>query len=466
MRSEAGGNAGHSTHRTAAGTRTPLIFSVNRPLLTMFIGVAGSALALRIVFGILIRQTYDFDEFVILQLARDYAHGAVPYRDFMFFHPPGVLVLFRLLSPLTDMSWVAGRWAMATLDSATAGLVAIVGWGAFGRREGVAAGLVYALSPLTLVAGVRVGQDSLITFFGVLGLTLLVCFKGRAAAIAAGACIAVAVWIKYPAALYIPIYVLLARRRSGWVLGGTVVASALLFLPFQPQWHSLYRDTVTFQSTRWLMKPQQRIESVLLFWPVANLFALAGMLRRPPLWVAAGFLIGGVFALSSQVYYHYFVPIVPFAALLGGLAWTRYVPTIRPLLPIAVAVTVAWGIVLDTGGPSPLYVTAASLPTIQPTLRAIERMTRTGDPILADRMEYAYLTRRREVADYFWNIGTLVRARYLKNLTPRARLVIQSVGPSSGYPRGFDPYLNADYPAIRLPAGTVWLVGRSRRSHS
>ncbi|GAC1469356.1 MAG: hypothetical protein PVSMB7_18530 [Chloroflexota bacterium] len=82
--------------------------------------VAGVA---RLAFAAMTRDTYDYDEFVILLLARDFAHGAVPYDTFKFFHPPGVLVLFRLLEPITSAWWPTSRAATMAIDCGTAVLV-------------------------------------------------------------------------------------------------------------------------------------------------------------------------------------------------------------------------------------------------------------------------------------------------------------------------------------------------------
>src|SRR5438270_10824334 len=81
------------------------------------------ALFLRLAFALVVSDTYDYDEFVILQLARDFSHGSVPYRDFMFFHPPGALYIFRVLQPATDLWWPLGRVFTLLLDTATAALV-------------------------------------------------------------------------------------------------------------------------------------------------------------------------------------------------------------------------------------------------------------------------------------------------------------------------------------------------------
>lgn len=429
-----------------------------------FLLVVAVALCVRLLFAALTHDTYDYDEFVILLLSRDMSHGAVAYRDFMFFHPPGVLVLFAELQPIVSHWWPIARILTMVLDALTAGLVFGLGRHLWGRREGLVAAGIYAISPLALIASTRVNQDTPVTFLGVLGLSILLRTKGRAPALLAGVCFGLALWIKYPAALFLPIYLLASPRRALVWAPSLAVTLVLLFAPFMAQAHTLYDDTVAFQATRWTMPALQRFSTVGLYWLGINLPAVWGLLRRasrPPAWLLAGFLVGGVFALSSQVYYHYFVPMVPFGALLAAPVLAGIASRHRSLsLGVALALVAAWAGCVDLGGPSPLYVTAARLSSIAPTVRLLQRETPPDSAVLADRYEYAYLAGRRALAHYFWNVGVLVNARYLEKHLPASRAVVLSHGASSGYPRGFVQYLDRHFSAREAGTTTIWLTGR------
>lgn len=426
--------------------------------------VLAAAVVLRLMFAALVRDTYDYDEFVILLLARDFAHGLTPYESFMFFHPPGILYIFRALTPLTDLWWPAGRVIVLMVDSATAILVWTLARTMFDRRAALFAGLSYAVCPLTLIAAVRVGQDPLVGFFGTLGLVFLVRRPSSWRAVTAGVCLAIGVWIKFPAALFVPVYLLAAPRRFHYVVLGGGLAIALLLAPFLPVWHSLYDQTVGFQRTRWSMALDTRLETAGLFWVVVNPFALAGLwrARRVP-WLLAGYLAPVVFLFSSQVYYHYFVPFVPFAAILSGpVLVTALRASAARLLAVGTAVAVLAAVLIDEGGPAPLFVTAAHLSAIHKTIVAIDRETGATDRILADRYEYPYLANRTPLAHYFWNIGIIVNASFLERRVPRSRLVVLSEGASSGYPPGFVQYLDGRYPRTKTGTTTIWTVdGRS-----
>jgi 4-amino-4-deoxy-L-arabinose transferase-like glycosyltransferase len=447
--------------------------SIERPATVPFVDlrrdlllVLASALALRLIFGALISDTYDYDEFVLLLLSRDVAHGAVPYHAFMFFHPPGALVILRMLEPLTQVWWPAARLFTITLDTVTAGLVWHIGTRLYDRRTALTAGLLYAVSPLALVSAARVGQDPMLTVLGTVGLALLLSTRSQRAALVAGACLGLAIWIKYPAVVFLPVYLLAAPRRALSCLLGAAVALALAFAPFLGQLHALYDQTVAFQRTRWLMDLDERLQTAGLYWLLVNLLALPGLARGGrPLWLRAGFVLGGVFLLASQVYYHYFVPVVPFAALLAAPLVDRAVHAApRLVLTLGLLLIGLWAFVIDDGGPSPLFVTAAHLSDIQPTIDLLDRTTRPGDPVLADRYEYAYLANRPALAHYFWNVGVLVHAPYLERRVPRAGAVVLSYGASSGFPAGFVRYLNAQYTSVQTPANTVWLTSRQTAS--
>jgi hypothetical protein len=183
-------------------------------------------------------------------------------------------------------------------------------------------------------------------------------------------------------------------------------------------------------------------------------------LRRLPVqpWVPAGFLVGGVFLLASQVYYHYFVLVVPFAALLGAPLLVRVrIPRMLGA-PLILVVVAAWAAVIDLGGQSPVFVTSAHLSDLAPTVQILDRTTHPTQPILVDRYEYAYLAHRPALAHYFWNVGVLVDARWLERRLHGSGAVVLSYGASSGYPAGFVQYLNRHYPSVPTPVTRIWLL--------
>ena len=85
---------------------------------------------------------YGFDGGVYLGAATRLAHGTLPYKDFVFVHPPGILLL---LSPLAGGSWIFGTGfevvAGRVFDLALIGLACGLG-AAILQRLGTAAALI------------------------------------------------------------------------------------------------------------------------------------------------------------------------------------------------------------------------------------------------------------------------------------------------------------------------------------
>lgn len=424
--------------------------------------VLGWALGLRVLFALLTSDTYDSDEFVVLSLGHRLAEGAVPYRDFMLFHPPGMVVILSALQPLTSLWWPSARVLVLLVDTTTAALVWRIGLELYGRRGALAAGVLYGASPLALITAVRVGPDPFITMLGVAGLALLVIGQSQRSALLAGACLALAIWFKYPALLFLPIYVLAAPRRALASVVSTVLVTLLLFAPFAPTIHALFQQTVVWQRDRPAVALDQRLRNLALYWLLLNAPAVPALsLIRRPRWPIVGFCLGGAFILSPQVYYHYLLPIVPFAALLAAPVVVRFSRSVRfALLPAALALTVAWAMAVEFGSARMrLGVAAFHLSEIRPVVRLLERSTASGGYVLTDRLEYTYLANRPNLSDYYWNLQRVVSAGYLERRLRGVRVVIVTHG-SQSYPSGFLHYLKTQ-PYSRLDMGStdVWLLG-------
>ncbi len=429
--------------------------TMRRDLAIVFLVAAG----LRLVAGAVLSGTYDYDEFVVLALSRQFAHGFHPYRDFVFFHPPGSLLVGRALDPLTSMWWPAARAFTGLVDSGTAALTYAIGCSFMRRRAALAAGFAYAASPLALIAGVRIGPDPLIAFLGVAGLCVLVRTTSARGAVLAGGVLGLAISTKYAAVLLLPVYVLAAPRRSWATLVGSGAALLLVLAPYLPNAHELHQQTIVFQDGRGSMPLDERLATAGLYWLVVTPLAVLGLARRAPLWVKAGFLIGGAMLLAPQDYYHYFLFCAPFAALLSAplLARMRW-PIYRTVTLLACCGLIWVAVVTALGSDRPLYVTAARLSDIAPTVDLLRSETPPGGLVLADRYEFPFLARRPPLTPYFWNVRPLIKGSTLERQLPCAAAVVMATGASSGYPIGLTAYLNLHYRARRAGKATVWLL--------
>jgi 4-amino-4-deoxy-L-arabinose transferase-like glycosyltransferase len=427
--------------------------------------VVASALILRLIFAGVTSSTYDPDEFVMLTLSRQMVHGAVAYRDFSFFHPPGILVILRAAQAIIGMWWPAARVLVLVVDSVSALLVWRIATACFGRREALAAGLLYAASPLALLGGVRVGQDPLVTMLGLAGLLALLQRRDLVGSLIAGICLGLAVWMKYPAILYLPVYALLAPRRIPAVLGAMAVTAGIALAPFLSQLPLLYAQSVQWQMSRGHMDLGHRLVALVGFLFVLNPLALPAAFRfRCPRWVLLGYALGGIFGLANEVYYHYFMPIVPFAALLAAplLVWLIDRAPRRALVGFLLFVG-AWTVSL-TLPPVQRGLGALSLSATTATVNVLDRATTPGEKVLADQFEYSYLANRTPSTDYFWDMRNVTSARMLERALVHTAAVVSTIDSSPSYPAGFETDLtHLGYSKSRAGAATVWLTTRGRR---
>ena len=99
------------------------------------IAILGAAvrLAALLPFGTVDQFPVDYDEGVYSAAASLFAHGQLPYRDFFFVHPPGVLYVLLPLGGLSPHSaLVAARFVMVAVGTACivlVGLIAYRRWG-------------------------------------------------------------------------------------------------------------------------------------------------------------------------------------------------------------------------------------------------------------------------------------------------------------------------------------------------
>jgi uncharacterized protein (TIRG00374 family) len=456
--------AATSRRRDAGATGLEKRLAAVQTLAVQSLPVFAAAFVLRLVALALSGNTFDPDEFVILGLGRAVAHGAVPYRDLTYFHPPGMLYLMAALQPLTHLWWPVSRLLMLSVDSVTAVLVWRVGRDLYGEKTARVAGLLYVVSPLALISATRVGPDPIITMLGMLGFVQLMRRRSRSGPILAGLLLGLAVWAKYPALIFLPVYLLAAPRHACRVMAAFGLTLVTLFAPLLlADARAFYSDTVLWQmSHRGSADLLHRLSSVGAYWLGLNFLAVVALLRRPsPLWLRVGFCSGAVFLFTSQAYYHYFVPIAPFAALIAAPLVQPFFEWSRRLVVIgALAAGAVWALDVGIGPPvARLFVTASSLSAAQQTAAIIDEHTPPESRILSDELEYSLLADRKAAANYFWNMGTAVSARTLEQQLPNVSAVVQTTDAEAGFPAGFADYLkDLKVREVRTGASTVWLL--------
>jgi 4-amino-4-deoxy-L-arabinose transferase-like glycosyltransferase len=420
------------------------------------------ALLLRLLYAVLTQGTYDFDEFVYLLLGRAVAHGREPYRDFLFYHPPGILALVALLNPLASHWWVWVRIVTMVFDAGTCALVYLIARRFCQPSVALAAGFLCASSPIMLTTGTRIMPDVYVAFWGTLSIYLLLLTPRLHWAVLAGVAFGLAFSFKYPAALLLPACLLLARRRSPAFLGAAGFTVVVAFLPFLPVWHQVYNDTIGFQSGRAGTLPSVRFGAIVLYAGLLQPLAIFGLFSHPRrLWLIVAYLSVLAYLATPQVYYHYIAPMVPFASILGALylagrRWATPRVLVSGTALLAIGVTLLWSAAIANGGQYPLHFTAAPLSYEQPIEQFIERSTVPRALVLEDRPEAVYLTHRRNLDEYFWNDANVMPPQKLQKGLLHVRYVILTFGPSTGYPPGFTSWVDERYCRTLLRSGFVY----------
>jgi alpha-1,2-mannosyltransferase len=230
----------------------------------------------------------EYDDGVYIGAALRVVHGALPYRDFAFLHPPGIILL---LSPLAALArWTGSRAFMGEARVLTV-LVASVNAGLLAwllRHRGTPAMLVaggtLAVFPLAVAADHTVLLEPYLVLFCLLGATAMFAGDNVApqqrilwAGAAFGFAGAVKIWAIFPLAAALACCILDFRRKVGPLALGAVAGFALPTLAFfslAPS--SFLRDTIALQLGR------QRSSG----WPpgirLLNITGLVGLPRIHP----------------------------------------------------------------------------------------------------------------------------------------------------------------------------------------
>ena len=212
------------------------------------------ALALRLFLvtrpGFLTSGTVEYDDGVYLGAALRLLHGALPYKDYAFLQPPGIIVVALPGAALGSLTSQATGLAAARILSVLASTACVPLAGRLVRHRGVIACAVTAGLLAVYPADVLSGRTLLLEPW--LNLACLLAAnaafrEGRLASprwlawagVAFGCGIAIKFWAVFPAAVLLAAC-LIAKppaqtsraRRAGALLGGAVGGFAVLAGPF------------------------------------------------------------------------------------------------------------------------------------------------------------------------------------------------------------------------------------------
>jgi hypothetical protein len=314
-----------------------------------------------VVYGGIRGFTEYYDDGVYFIAAQHLLAGVLAYRDFVFLHPPGVILLLAPIAALAQLigdnwAFVIARVLVALIGATSAVLVAAL-LRRYGRAAAVAGGMLYA------VWGAAAGAERTILLeplLSVLLLTALLVLRtvitSARSATAAGALLGLSLAIKVWA--IVPILVILVMvaakaglRRAGGYVAGVVAVAAAVYIPFFAfapgrMWQDIILVPLHFPSegvsllTRiqlfdavfipgrfgLLPKPLWFLGAVvailLILWPILTAVARR---QRPATWQNSVWwsLIGlaqiTALLLSPSFYFHYPNFAAPVLCLLAGV---------------------------------------------------------------------------------------------------------------------------------------------------
>jgi hypothetical protein len=314
-----------------------------------------------ILYGGIRGFTEYYDDGVYFSAAQHLVAGIVPYRDFVFPHPPGVILLLAPIAALARLigdnwAFVIARVLVILIGAISAVLVAVL-LRRYGRAAALAGGMLYAVWGAAASAERTILLEPLLSVLLLTALLVLrTVIRSARSAMAAGALLGLSLAIKVWA--IVPILVILAMvaakaglRRAGEYVAGVAAVAAVVCIPFfafAPG--SMWQDIILLQLNRPsegvsfltriqlfdavflpgrfgpLPKPLWFLGAVvvilLMLWPI---HAAVARRQRPDTWEDSvwwsliGFAQITALVLSPSFYFHYPNFAAPILCLLAGV---------------------------------------------------------------------------------------------------------------------------------------------------
>jgi hypothetical protein len=253
----------------------------------------------------------EYDDGVYLGVAVRFVHGVLPYRDFDFIQPPGIVWLMSPVALLGKLTGTQDAMALARcitvlVEGLNAALIALVV-----RRRGptamIVAGLVFATFPLAATTDHTLTLEPYLVCFCLIGAALLFCKSGLSgprrvllAGLAFGFAGSIKLWAVLPLAAALICLLPLWRSAIRPFLAGCVVgfgASTIPFFAFAP--HAFIHDVVFVQVNRSTAAVQGGLSVAQR---LVMITGLAGIPRFAAATTLAVGIVVGLMALAALTY--------------------------------------------------------------------------------------------------------------------------------------------------------------------
>lgn len=320
------------------------------------IAVAGLVLRLVSLFGPggPLASPVGYDDGVYFSASALLVRGVLPYRDFVFVHPPGVTFFFAATSwwPEPAQAFAAARVLASVVGSINVFLVGFLVLRAAGPVGGIVAAFLYATYPDAVIAERSPYLEPVLNFFCLLSAQFWL--RERQRPFTAGVLIAAACAVKFWGGIWVIASLATAKswRDARRFLGGAIGAGFVFVAPLALlSLRAFIEQTLLFQVTRpvdGILEKSIRLREILLgghvVATVLAAMAILAMLRwrtreQRYFTIAALITIAG-FVASSSYWNHYNSHLAASQCVLAGLGAAMLVRVHRfaaPLVLLAVA---------------------------------------------------------------------------------------------------------------------------------
>ncbi|MDH2445456.1 hypothetical protein QDR37_16030 [Amnibacterium sp. CER49] len=397
-----------------------------------------AAIAFWVRIGLLLRGggllgSDAYDDGVYYAGAAAFAHGRVPYLDFLFLQPPGIMVLLGPFAALGAVVTDARAMALARVSFELVGALNAVIVMVLARRWGFGAALIAGVTYAVFFPNAYTERSTTLEPIGTLGILLALLLARRAAvspawALLAGACAALAVsmkvWYIIPAAIVLAFQ---PARRLQWFLG-LVGGGVALYVPFLlaapgPMLQQVVLDQLgrprpgtligslkkrvlglsgaptLHGSLAWLTP--SRI--ALTVFAIGLLLAIgAALVRGARVYVVLSVVTALVIIASPSYFTHYVSFVTPWASVMVGVGaarWLRPIP-IRAVRAVGVVVLLVLVVALDWRRDAQPIGERIPLASLRPAAAQVRGCITTDDPVILASMNV--LTRDLERGCPLW----------------------------------------------------------------
>ncbi|GAA2752710.1 hypothetical protein [Amnibacterium kyonggiense] len=347
----------------------------------------------------------DYDDGVYYTAAASLLHGHLPYRDFLFIQPPGIVIAALPFAAIgtaagDSVGFALGRVAFELIGGLNAAL-AYFAVRRFGRTAAIVAGVVLAV----LLPAVYSERSILIEPLGTLGiLGCLVLLSRRDSALSivlAGVAAGWAVDVKITYVVPVLVILVLGTRHRLQFAGGVAAALALGYGPFflpapvaafreivldqlgRPVSHDLMTRVIDIVGARPVGPLDLLHVTLLMLVLIAIAVGVALTVRGAKVFPVMLLADAALLVLTPSWFEHYADLTAPPLALCCGIAVARLVRRVRPT-PVRGALAAVVAVVVLLGGLATDHVEEgrAVPPQFARAVRAVGGCVTTDDPTL------------------------------------------------------------------------------------